>query len=616
MAEAAAYSGPDGIRFWTDKNAGFAHLALHTTPEAPLEQQPLRDPQTGTIWVADARVDNRDELIDLFTKCGEIRGQGVVTDVELLMLAYRKWGEDFLPNIYGNYAFVMWDPNRQRALAGRDFLGLRPMFYMRHGQTMYFASAIRSILAVLPGRPALNELLIADYYRYNFDRWIAETIYLPIRRLPAACQVSVDARDETIHQHWMITNAPILRYKNERDYYDEFLELFQTAIKACARANTPLGVELSGGIDSSSITCMLHKLWKDGCFNNMPPSINLYTTNLAHELSEDESYFSAAVIRSCPEFSSKIISGEKFWGFQEVGNEKGYHLDEPDHNITRSLAVARLQLARQDGCKVMLKGIGGDELFQFYCDEFDILRGLPFSFWGETMWNYYLHSGFPGIIKFVARTFRNVRWVQPLRRKLQGAVLPPWVHRDPVRQLNSVQPSFKLAVPERFSSVLQRIKPTLIFTSGFNLRLLEYSHQHAVEANAENRYPFLDRRLVEFVFRLPTKILLDYKFLLKPFLKVSLSGVIPQEIISRTNKTGINPMLNMGLRNKERLKIQNLLNQVQQHQSEFIDFYEYNKAWNTFFTKKDYSHRVLYSPLLLQVWINDNKNVWNIASNI
>src|SRR5512146_181889 len=102
MAEAAAYSGPDGTRYWISQNAGFAYLALHTTPEAKFEQQPLVDPQNGMLWVADARVDNREELIDLFRKSGDIQTEAVVTDVELLMLAYRHWGEDFLPHIYGN----------------------------------------------------------------------------------------------------------------------------------------------------------------------------------------------------------------------------------------------------------------------------------------------------------------------------------------------------------------------------------------------------------------------------------------------------------------------------------------------------------------------------------
>lgn len=611
MAKAAAYSGPDGSRFWIDGNAGFAHLALHTTPEAVFEQQPMRDPQTGLIWIADARVDNRDELIDFFKKHGDLQENKVITDIELLMLAYRYWGDDFLPHIYGNYAFVMWNPATQKALAGRDFLGLRPMFYMRHGQTFYFASVIRSILAVLPEKPALNELLIADYYRYNFDRWIAETIYLPIRRLPASCQVAVDAHDEKIHQHWMIVNGPILRYKSDQEYYDQFLELFQTALKACARTADPLGIHLSGGIDSSSMACALHKMWHENKLGSYLPAVKMIHMRHTNNPSEEESLYHDATVKACHLFSSVVMSGENFWGFQEMGNERGGHLDEPEIFIGRSIIVARLKQSREVGCKVVVQGIGGDELYQVRIDEIDLLDDLPASLWVGAIQKYYEFMGFFRTLKLGGRLLLQKSGLQPIWSRLRSTP-PPWLKTIWIKQLVTTQPHFELSIPNAFSSMLQRRRQTIMFTSGFYLQLMENSHQEAIENHIELRYPFLDRYLIEFTFRLPSEKLLDLKFVIKPFLKKALSPILPEAILQRTNKCVIDPTIYRELRGKESLKLRNILRRIQKCQIRYIDLSVYNKYWDVFLAENILPSRALLTPLMMQSWIDDTNILINL----
>lgn len=605
MADAAAYSGPDGTRYCINENAGFAHLALHTTPEAKFEQQPLWDSQSGYLWVADARVDNREELIELLRKTGDIETGAVVTDVELFMWAYRHWGIECLSRIYGNYAFVMWDAKRQRILAGRDFLGLRPMFYMRHGQTAYFASTIRSILAVLPERPPLNELLIADYYRYNFGRWVAETIYLPIRRLPAACLITLDAHREDLRHHWMITNAPILRYKHDQEYYDQFLNLFQETLKACTRTSNPLAIQVSGGIDSSAITCTLHKMWAQGKLASDIPSIKLYKLNFVHDPSEEESCYHNALLQACPEFSSTVISGENYWGLKEIGNEVGYHLDEPEISITRCSQAAKFQRSRNDGCSVTIQGIGGDELFNICFDDIEFLQDLPISSWLMAMQSYYRRKGLFESLSLMGRPILDESGLRPFWRRRRKRV-PTWLRAEWLQQLNATPVNFKLSVPDHFASRLQRVRQMQIFTSSFYLAMMEYNHHIAVENGTEVRYPFLDRRLIEYVFRLPTEKLLDFRLILKPFLKKTMTGILPEKIMRRTDKSNIGPTVYIGLRKKERIKVRKLLDGAQKHQAKYISFQLYEKNWNNFLEEKTDLRRSLFTPLTMQAWIQDN----------
>ncbi|MBV6396445.1 MAG: Asparagine synthetase [glutamine-hydrolyzing] 1 [Anaerolineales bacterium] len=606
MAEAAAYNGLDGPRIWTEKNAGLAHLALHTTPEARFEQQPMRDPHTGAIWAADARVDNRAELIEFFRKTGDIMGDEIVTDIELLIYAYRHWGEDFLPHIYGNYAFVMWDPARQRVFAGRDFLGLRPLFYMRRGQTVYFASVLRSILAILPERPPLNELLIADYYRYNFERWVAETVYLPIRRLPAACQVVVDAQRADIKQHWMIVNGPILQYQNDQDYYDEFLERFESALKACARTADPLGIQLSGGVDSSSVVCVLHKLWVENRLQGgIPPSVHLLYMHYANERIEDEIEYYDTVSKACPQFVSTVLPGENYWGLQEAGRENNYRLDEPELQVMRSSATALARRLRQEGGRVALQGSGGDELFEIYYTDIKLLRDLPFAKWPKAFKFSRQFMGPAGNLRLAGRAILQVAGLLPAWRRLRGA-FPRWVRQEWVRKAEANPPDFKLAIPDGFSNELQRIRQDGMFTGGQYLSGLQGVQYHAAEHGLEVRCPFLDRSLIEFTFRLPTERLMNYESVFKPFLKAALRGILPDAITKRTDHAVVDPTIHLGLRNKEAAKASRLLDRARAEQIDFLKFFEYNAHWKRYTEGVTRLQGALFAPLLFQAWMDDS----------
>jgi len=604
MTEAAAYSGPDGTRTWISENAGFAHLALHTTPEARFEEQPMRDPKNGSLWVADVRIDNREELIEIFKKNGDIQNQEVITDVDLLMLAYRCWGEDFLPQIYGNYAFVMWDPARQQVFAGRDFLGIRPMFYMRHGNTVYFASVIRSILVVLPEKPPLNELLIADYYRYNFDRWIAETIYTPIRRLPAACQITLGAQDEEIKQHWMIPSAPILHYKNDQEYYDHFLELFQASLKACARTAVPLGLHVSGGIDSSAIACILHNMLADNKLGSSPSPINMYYMHHANDPVEEESQYYEAVAKACPQFSSTVIPGENYWGLQEIGNEQDYHQDEPGMHIARSLVTARLQKPRQDGCRVVLQGIGGDELFDIRSDDLTLLSDLSYSLWAKAFGGNIRRVGFLGTIKSAGRLVLYKSGLQPLYSRLRGAP-PSWLLPEWKKKIAETPPSFRMATPNRFSSALQRGRKNALFISGFYLSTHEAMYRTGIENGVELRYPILAREIIEFILQIPTEKLIEINLRFKPFFKTALKNVLPQTILQRRDKSILDATVYLGVKGKEYLKLGKLLNKVHKQQLQYIDISVYNSALAMFIGSNTITPRSLFSPLLLQAWMDD-----------
>ena len=201
MAEASAYRGPDGINNWVENNVGFAHLALFTTPESTRETQPLANHRRGLILVADARVDNRTELISTLTIEGYIEVEDP-TDADLILAAYERWGEACPEHIIGEFAFMIWDARKRQLVCVRDPMGIRPLFFCRQGQTFYCASTMNSILAALRQRAALNEPFLIEYLCWQFDRWIYETPYQNIFQVPMSHCLIVGEAKEVLDRYW------------------------------------------------------------------------------------------------------------------------------------------------------------------------------------------------------------------------------------------------------------------------------------------------------------------------------------------------------------------------------------------------------------------------------
>ena len=145
MAEQCAYRGPDGINYWIQGNVGLAHLALHATPEALREHQPQLSEDGKLCLTADARVDNRPELIPLLQAKGEpVTNES--TDADLILAAYRVWGEKCPEQIIGDYAFAIWDAKEQRLFCARDIYGVKSLHYARVGATLCVASEAQQII--------------------------------------------------------------------------------------------------------------------------------------------------------------------------------------------------------------------------------------------------------------------------------------------------------------------------------------------------------------------------------------------------------------------------------------------------------------------------------------
>ncbi|MBC7260570.1 MAG: asparagine synthetase B, partial [Chloroflexi bacterium] len=249
MAQALQYRGKDGSKVWHDGTIGLVHIHFWTTPEEVGEEQPICS-EDGRLWItADARVDNREELIPLLCAEGYLKKE-VPSDVEIILAAYQRWGEDCAQRLIGDFSFAIWDAQARRLFLARDVIGIRQLYYAVMDEVFYFGNTIGAVLAALPRQPALNRPLIHEFLRGSYRRWICQTVYEDIQRLPPAHHLVVDGGVPKPKLYYVLGSGPVPRCTSDEDWLQAFRELFREAVRCRLRSITPIGISVSGGLDS------------------------------------------------------------------------------------------------------------------------------------------------------------------------------------------------------------------------------------------------------------------------------------------------------------------------------------------------------------------------------
>jgi asparagine synthase (glutamine-hydrolysing) len=263
MLAAIPYRGPDGMRICAATKVVLGHAKLTVTAEEEAETQPLVSPRSGCTVVADARLDNRDELLRQLPA-----RTPAATDAELILRAYEAWGLTAPEHLLGDFAFVIWDPSARHLVCARDSAGQRSLFYRQDRGTFAAASEVHQLLQdtsipLAPNDDQIREALVPlNLHRNEKDR--ADTYYAGIHSVLAGQLLVVDERALQLWRYWQLEPPPELRYRNSAEYADHFRELLFEAVRARLRTSRPLGVMLSGGLDSTSIACAAQELYRAG----------------------------------------------------------------------------------------------------------------------------------------------------------------------------------------------------------------------------------------------------------------------------------------------------------------------------------------------------------------
>ena len=558
MAEQVAYRGPDGIRYWVDGNVGFAHLALNATPESLRERQPLLSTNGLVCLTADARVDNRDELIRTLTAKGYLQ-QRDTTDAELILTAYQCWGESCPEHIIGDFAFAIWDGQKQRLFCARDAFGIKPLHYSRVGQTLCVASEAQQVLRHPAVGCHLNEVAMADYLLGYFDdeRF---TLFLDVQRLPPANRLMATREGSRIDRYWDVDPAARIVYRHDDDYAAHFLDLFRRAVSDRLRTQAgTVGITMSGGLDSCSVAAVAQQILAK---NGGSPRLVVYSYAFDCLTECDERTYSRAMAAEVG-IEIEYIQAEHFWF---LGDPVAFEpsLETPFLGW-ESLERNMLGRLRDQGGSVLLTGQGGDSLLsgtaRVYADRFleghiGVLWELARHArdWGVSyprlLYTHLLVPLFPEGVHQAGRRLLN-------RRKLSSPV-PSWITANFAQRTGLSDRLTNLRLTRRLhNSARQNIYESVTALGSIKNALYWYDRS-AAPFGIETRHPFLDRRLAEFILAIPGTQLYRAGWR-KWLLRQAMDGILPETIRRRKDKTNFLPFLALGLQEKEVAKITALL---------------------------------------------------------
>lgn len=269
LTQTLKFRGPDQQKVWVDSNIGMGHALFKTTFEAEYENQPATI--DNKVWITcSARIDDRENLVN---KMGMKQSLDLskTPDSELILHAYRKWGENCLDHLLGDFAFVIWDKDKQKLFCARDQFGKGQLYYALKNNTYIFSSTLNCIRHhphisdKIEDRAVAGFLLFGDYTL--MDKTI--TMFSDIRMLEPAHCASIQNGKIFIRKYWDIpSDLPLIRYKKHTEYLEHFNDIFAKSVADRIRTDR-ISILMSGGMDSTAIAATTRRLQQENKISNV-----------------------------------------------------------------------------------------------------------------------------------------------------------------------------------------------------------------------------------------------------------------------------------------------------------------------------------------------------------
>jgi asparagine synthase (glutamine-hydrolysing) len=456
----------------------------------------------------------------------------------VILGAYREWGDDCLTHFNGMWGFAIWDRTRQRLFCARDRFGVKPFYYALVGNCFYFASEIKQILLASSVARSANPRAVYRFLDWGLLDYSAETFFQDIYQLPGGHALTVDLSAHlvaTVRRYWELRLEPRLGMTPE-DASEEFRSRFRNAVKLRLRSDVPVGVALSGGLDSSSVICQASELEPGMKFQGFSACFL--------DAAIDEREYASAVLAFVGGIGHNTFpEGGAFW---KKIKSIAFHMDEPLMSTGVFPQWCVMEEARKQGVPVVLGGQGGDEALCGY------QKYRYFYFW------HLLRTGNPRLLREMfmwALNGTTTAWTfGAASRYLPAGLGRPFSFAQRVCAAEFLEKfandSSGLGAAQ---SIAERQRTDLTYSS--IPALLHHEDRISMAHSVESRLPFLDYELVEFAVNCPAELKLRDGWS-KWILRDALTGTLPDKVRLRKTKLGFDTpggeWLRMGLQNGHR----------------------------------------------------------------
>ncbi len=469
------------------------------------------------------------------------------TDTEVLLQAYRRWGEDCLGRLQGMFGFAIWDGRLGRLFCARDRLGIKPFYYATPPGHFLFASEIKALLAFPALSAVADDDAVVDYLVHGNCDYGERTLFRGVKALPAAHALSLDVATGrvTVRRYWELTPPASRNGASDAARLERLQALLLDTTRSHLISDVRAGSCLSGGIDSSTVVSLIGKIWREQPEAATAVGDSFFTFTSCWEYPElDERRYALAAAQAMGATPHLVFpSADDFW---DVFARMAWHQDMPFFSLSFYAQWCVMRAARAAGVKVLLDGQGGDEVFGGYAKfRYAYLMSLLQSGrWGRMareagamvrqgdLYVLDLRGGY----RYLPGAVRRLLRVDSL---LQRALRADW-HRAVSAESTPATRWWRYAAtartPDTGWTLMQRIQVDDLMVDTLP-QLLRMEDRSSMAFSLEARVPLLDHLLVEFGVGLPDHLKVHDGWS-KYAIRQVMQGVMPDEVRLRTTKLG------------------------------------------------------------------------------
>ncbi len=525
MRDSMLHRGPDGcgLELFEEGRVGLAHRRLAIIDLSSAGHEPMSF-RNGRYWLTfNGEIYNAADLRETLKAQGcSFRSH---CDAEVILAAYATWGKACVQRFQGMWAFAIWDQQEKMLFCSRDRFGIKPFYYYDDGDLFIFASEIRAILASGVISPHLHPPAIVAYLNEGLLDGLDETFFAGIQRLqPGTCLIRSEQEIKT-WRYWDVVAAPFSSEIPWAADIDQIRWTFDEAVRSHLVSDAPIGISLSGGLDSSAIFAMASKYSRE--------PIRTFTSYYDESGPYDERQYSDQMIARFPAEAYQVRPNRD--DLYAILPRLLWHLEEPPlaHGVYPRWHVAQLASGH---VKVLLVGQGGDELLAGYSYYFKSLlldyfsRGKVLAMCREILATWQHHGNpFPADVLKASFRKRLPHWMKRTFSQGPTSALGPL--------LQGVTPSSPRMQPLGVGH--SRLNSHLWYdtVNGILPTLLRYEDKIDMAFSIEGRVPFLDHRFAERAFSLGVKAKIRDGWS-KVILRDAMDSLLPHAIQWRRDKVG------------------------------------------------------------------------------
>jgi asparagine synthase (glutamine-hydrolysing) len=601
MTDAIAHRGPDETGSWHDDFASLGHRRLSIIDLAT-GQQPMTN-ETGDLWIVyNGEIFNHADLRPPLEQAGHRYHSHC--DTETILHAWEQYGQDCVTHFRGMFSFAIWDKTRRLLFCARDRLGIKPFYYFWNGRTFAFASEMKALFEHPAISPALRETALPEYFTFGYGSG-EETMFQGIRKLMPGHTLLLDLNHgPQVRRYWDVPDpasaSGTQSSLSDREWIAETRRRVEESVRMRLMSDVPLGMFLSGGVDSSAIAAMIKRM------TNGP--VKTFSVGYA-EAPYSELTYAAEVARLIGTDHHEVVIG--MGDFFSALPRLIWHEDEPIAWPSSVSLHFVSQLAARE-VKVVLTGEGSDEIFAGY------------SRYGWTRLNLQLLSAYRSLVPSGLRDFFRSRisttslLSRDVRRKLghsflgreesiESLYVDNFYSPFPAAQRRQLLKGHSAGDYDNFlgywnsragGSLLQRMLYTDQKT--YLVELLMKQDQMSMSASIESRVPLLDHTLVEFAMSIPDHLKIHGNTQ-KHVFKEAVSDLLPRSIVHR-KKMGFPTPLRQWLRDERALPLLDSLLEPAGLLASYCDMDAVRRLIGDHRAgSHDYTDRI-WSLLNLQIW--------------